>query len=1070
MTPEEKQEIINAVISQLLSSGRDITGLDAAQSLDGISTFPAVLTTTNKGVTTKVLVSVPISLLTQAIQDVIDDAVDATTDAQSAAAGWAAAAHKAKVDITIINGNISNLQDADKSISTLTAYAECSTAANVSAKAVSVPYFALPTNGGCLHIKMEHANTAVSGVTLNINATGAKDLLYNGSSVSATNTWQDGEIIEVFYNGDYYQATNAQGGVANNVSFDNTQSGLSAETVQSAIEEVVKGHSVEHTSDYVNTGYIKTDGTLNTEHTSYRYTEPIQVFKGQVIEIETASSIPTTVSLISKCESDGTYISTLLANDDASGSGPKLFTYTVKEDCYVIFSVNNTYKDTYIYDRSGTKSLREDVSALNEGFETFKNVASVVSDVEIDLSLYEEEKVNITVDNGYKWYLGRNNYTGYLIPIFPNRNYVLVGKAGLEENYKSRYALLKNITSIEDGTTPAFVDSLNKYEKVEPNETKVVSTPSDANYMWFSRLIGGTDSLMQSVTLKSSLDDIQSDIESNAANVGALSEQVATMESELNGTVVVVSSDDFVNTGAIKDTGVIDATLTDYKYTDAIQVSKGDVIRMDIYATNRIGIVCACDENGTLGNVLKTGDYDVQQQVYTYTMLSDGYVRLCAFKVTTSYFKGVDITPQSVPSKVEEAIENIEELQTKVSVPNGVKIRLFPEYTPKLPCVCFQFDHVSDAACNGNRQIVELFESKGVKGGFGYVTGTIDGNNVVKEETWLKKYGEEYLEYHKRGWDIINHGLYSAYLGAANLEDESTANDVEMTDEEAKYYIFRSKYLLEKWGFTVNGWISYNSNIKSEFVPYVKMTHAYGATISTATSNTRSGSPCETVRYGMETRTLATLKSNLDTAIAANKICVFYCHTYEFGKTFKAADYEEFNLEKVEALLDYCIAKRDAGLVYLGSNDECFKYFYDKSLRSGSTRPTTDKYKGMMFFDTTIEKPIWYNGSKWVEEDGAKAGVKRRGTTSERPAATDIYESFEYYDTTLGKLIYWDGSTKWIDKNGYTAAPSKGTSQQRPTNILTLNDEGFQYYDTTLHLYILWNGEDWVNLDGSSLS
>lgn len=216
MTPEEKQEIIDAVLQALFSDSNskllDITGLDASQSLDGISTFPAVLTTTNNGVTTKALVSVPISLLTQSIQDVITNANTAASSARSAAAGWAAAAAKMSSDIVVIEGNISNLQDAVKSISSLTAYAECSTAANVSAKAVTVQHFALPTSGGCLHIKMEHANTAVSGVTLNINSTEAIPLYYNGSAVSATNTWEDDEVIEVYYDGTRYQASNTQGG------------------------------------------------------------------------------------------------------------------------------------------------------------------------------------------------------------------------------------------------------------------------------------------------------------------------------------------------------------------------------------------------------------------------------------------------------------------------------------------------------------------------------------------------------------------------------------------------------------------------------------------------------------------------------------------------------------------------------------------------------------------------------------------------------------------------------------------------------------------------------------------
>ena len=125
MTDTEKQEIIDAVIpdviSQLLSDGRDITGLNSVESLDGISTFPAVLTTTTGGVTTKAIVSVPVSLLTQAVQDAVTNANSATSAARSAASGWAAAAVKMGSDIVVIEGDISNLQDADKSLSSLTA-------------------------------------------------------------------------------------------------------------------------------------------------------------------------------------------------------------------------------------------------------------------------------------------------------------------------------------------------------------------------------------------------------------------------------------------------------------------------------------------------------------------------------------------------------------------------------------------------------------------------------------------------------------------------------------------------------------------------------------------------------------------------------------------------------------------------------------------------------------------------------------------------------------------------------------------------------------------------------------
>ena len=215
MTDQEKQEIIDEVIPEVLqalfagssSALLDITGLNSAQSLDGISTFPAIQSVNGN----LALVSVPISLLTQAIQTVIDNAESATADAQSAAAGWAAAANKMGSDIVVIEGDINTLQNTDKSLSALTSYAECTTAANVASKAVTIEDFALPTTGGCLHIKMTNANTSASGVTLNINSTGAKALYYNGSAVSATNTWEDNEVLEIYYDGANYQASNARG-------------------------------------------------------------------------------------------------------------------------------------------------------------------------------------------------------------------------------------------------------------------------------------------------------------------------------------------------------------------------------------------------------------------------------------------------------------------------------------------------------------------------------------------------------------------------------------------------------------------------------------------------------------------------------------------------------------------------------------------------------------------------------------------------------------------------------------------------------------------------------------------
>ena len=89
-------------------------------------------------------------------------------------------------------------------------YVACTTAANTVAKTVTQANFTLSTN--CrLIVKMANYNTAASP-TLNVNNTGAKPLYYNGEVASADNTWEAGEVLDVYYDGTNYQASNIQGG------------------------------------------------------------------------------------------------------------------------------------------------------------------------------------------------------------------------------------------------------------------------------------------------------------------------------------------------------------------------------------------------------------------------------------------------------------------------------------------------------------------------------------------------------------------------------------------------------------------------------------------------------------------------------------------------------------------------------------------------------------------------------------------------------------------------------------------------------------------------------------------
>lgn len=109
-------------------------------------------------------------------------------------------------------------QDATtKAISAQTGYYTCGTAAGTAPKVVTVENGNLykRTLGGHFKVKMTNKNTAASGVTLQVGSETAAALWYNGAAVSASNTWDDLEVISVYYDGTYYQASNAQGSGGN---------------------------------------------------------------------------------------------------------------------------------------------------------------------------------------------------------------------------------------------------------------------------------------------------------------------------------------------------------------------------------------------------------------------------------------------------------------------------------------------------------------------------------------------------------------------------------------------------------------------------------------------------------------------------------------------------------------------------------------------------------------------------------------------------------------------------------------------------------------------------------------
>ena len=99
-----------------------------------------------------------------------------------------------------------------------------------------------------------------------------------------------------------------------------------------------------------------------------------------------------------------------------------------------------------------------------------------------------------------------------------------------------------------------------------------------------------------------------------------------------------------------------------------------------------------------------------------------------------------------------------------------------------------------------------------------------------------------------------------------------------------------------------------------------------------------------------------------------------------------------------------------------------------KSKTIGQTweRPASP-VKGAMFFDTDLAKPLWYNGSAWVDSLGIQINIKNKGTFAEKPLASNgIPNGFAYFCTDKqtaegainGIMIYHKGGDVWVDALG----------------------------------------------------
>lgn len=92
---------------------------------------------------------------------------------------------------------------------------------------------------------------------------------------------------------------------------------------------------------------------------------------------------------------------------------------------------------------------------------------------------------------------------------------------------------------------------------------------------------------------------------------------------------------------------------------------------------------------------------------------------------------------------------------------------------------------------------------------------------------------------------------------------------------------------------------------------------------------------------------------------------------------------------------------------------------------AAATRPTglTSFNGGVVIYDNVLKMPLYWNGTAWCAYNGINMSnvTAIKGTTETRNSMTlnSSNAGFQYFDTTLNKPIWWTGSA-WVDATGAT--------------------------------------------------
>ena len=110
-----------------------------------------------------------------------------------------------------------------------------------------------------------------------------------------------------------------------------------------------------------------------------------------------------------------------------------------------------------------------------------------------------------------------------------------------------------------------------------------------------------------------------------------------------------------------------------------------------------------------------------------------------------------------------------------------------------------------------------------------------------------------------------------------------------------------------------------------------------------------------------------------------SKASIIWCE--KNPKTINGKDVQWLTVGKQgKVMLKTDFSSNKGILGYVKTNSNTSELYRDTTLskipliyaEETSSRPTADLVTGQCIFDTTLNKPIWYNGSNWVDSTGTQ--------------------------------------------------------------------------------------------------